>query len=232
MKTCAVCGAQHERRPTDTATQYKRRQTCSRECAKQLIGQAKIKYDTPTKQCACCGKPFDIRPTEKPSHYKDRITCTRQCALTYRHAEANNLTPAEWIALAHAPRQCETCGRDYHRRKQEPVRDWQRRKCCSPKCATAKAETYRDKLRAGKTARAARRAPKTRKFTQRLDPRPETTPMKAWTPPQATRSPNPDPVPRITLATRQRPSQHLLRTLMSTFIVHPDLRTILKETQA
>jgi hypothetical protein len=232
MKTCPVCGKKHARRPTDTATQYKRRQCCSPKCAKKLIGQVKIKYPTPTKTCACCGKPFNIRANEKPSAYQDRDTCTRSCALAVSHARRNDMTPAEWIAIAHAPRACEVCGASYHRRKSEPVRDWQKRVCCSNACSSARAETHRDRLRAAKRARAASRAPKVRKFTTRLDTRPATTPMKRWSPPQAARTPAPPPVPTAKPRRPSRAPDSLLRQIHEVFATHPELRAILDGRQA
>lgn len=226
MKTCTVCGKKHERRPTDTATQYKRRQTCSRECAKKLIGQAKIKYDTPDKVCAVCNAPFHIRESEKPVQYRDRTTCSRSCALTLGHANRAGVTPDEWHQIANAPRHCNTCGAPYHRRKQEPVRDWNRRKHCSKACSaqSAAARAYRASIRTRKQPRT--QAPK------RLDPRPQTTPMKRWNPPQATPSPNPPPIPTAKPRTPPRAPDSLLRQIHQVFATHPELRAILDGRQA
>ena len=221
MKPCAICGTPHARRPTDTATQYKRRQCCSTECSKKLISTVKTKYDTPDKTCAVCDKPFSLRPGEKPVAYRDRTTCSRSCALTLGHARHAGVTPAEWHAMANAPRSCEVCGAAYHRRKREPVRDWKRRKHCSNACSSHSraARDYRASIRKAPKAKAIAR--------KRMDPRPETTPMKAWNPPTRAASPKPDPVPTAKPLTPPRPAQSLLRQIHDVFATHPELRAIL-----
>ena len=220
MKPCAICGTPHARRPNDTATQYKRRQCCSTECSKKLISTVKTKYDTPDKTCAVCDKPFSLRPSEKPVQYRDRTTCSRSCALTLGHANHAGVTPAEWHAMANAPRKCQECGQGYYRRKQEPVRDWKRRKHCSRACSSHSRGDGPGEVR--QLRGKPKRAPKIR-----LDARPQTTPMKRWDPPQATPSPNPPPIPTAKPRTPPRAAQSLLRQIHDVFATHPELRAIL-----
>jgi len=226
-KPCVICGKNHERRSTDSATQFKRRQCCSRACSRALIANGKIKYDTPDKVCACCGETFSIRESEKPSAYAQRATCGKHCALTLNYATNAGVTVAEWKAIAHAPRTCTVCGKQYTRKVSEPVRDYGKRQCCSRACVTQAKATRQYRAALTRAANAKKAAKRKAIFRERLDHRPADTPRAPWSPPEAARSPAPPPVPTAKPRAPSRPAQRTLALLRATLAMHPDLATAL-----
>jgi hypothetical protein len=79
-KTCATCGGTFERRENESATNYRRRKTCSQDCRRakesETKGQAHVFH---LRACTMCGTSMPKARWESASQYLERKYCSREC---------------------------------------------------------------------------------------------------------------------------------------------------------
>jgi len=79
-KRCPICHGTFERRANESATNYRRRKTCSNDCRRakesRTKGQAHVFH---LRACKQCHKPMPKAKWESAAQYLERKYCSREC---------------------------------------------------------------------------------------------------------------------------------------------------------
>lgn len=126
-KTCAWCGSKFVRGPTEGATNYRRRKTCSLSCASSLAGKSRTKPPLSPRTCSRCGSPFEQKPGQSRRDFERQSTCGRPECISAVIGPPRRVVPE---------RKCESCGAVLKRRSSEKATGFAQRRFCDHRCAS------------------------------------------------------------------------------------------------
>jgi hypothetical protein len=119
-RTCAVCGGEVTRRDA---------QFCSYPCS-VVVRRSTIPTE---KACVSCGVTMTRREREAAKDWRNRETCSTQCRYAYISRRISEVQPA----FIPPPKNCEVCGKSFHKRREESYTTFKAKKACSVTCAAA-----------------------------------------------------------------------------------------------
>lgn len=95
-RICVVCQSPFIRREGEASTDFRKRETCSKECGVRLSGERQRIAD-PERYCEVCGVRLERYATEKPKQFLVRTTCGGSC-------RANRAWQTRFATKTFAPR--------------------------------------------------------------------------------------------------------------------------------
>jgi len=128
-KFCLSCGVEFLIRENESRSEFTRRETCSVDCGKRLMGdrkREKARAGIGSKICTVCNDEFTIREDEHLSKFRIRKTCSAECAgeqigRTRKSGGVGRIDtyPPEWTGKLRAEirardgNRCAFCGNDW-----------------------------------------------------------------------------------------------------------------------